>query len=252
MIELLYFFIIIVVIYFILTNIKVVHSSTLPAQDKQELQDRNKIRSMLMSNHIRHISPDSSTPIAVSTVQPASKPITYPSGQNLLAMINEDFVDGTYHFNLVNQPVTTRSFDSINNGEHYINHIKSSINEWNHVLTRDQIKQCRRDYRTACIVPMQIKPIFIKETIKEFVITVNTKIRYLTKYMYLQLVYYGLISKSDDFMSNARDTWTLQLIDLKVISPIDYNSSVEKIHPFMTMDDQLSYVEKVNKMHQNE
>lgn len=268
--KLILFLLIIVVIYFIASRIKVVHSDLLSTQEKKELDDRNKIRSMLMYNHIRCAnSPQQTKPIenfshsnsneySIDSPQPIQK-----IGINeVLNMIKFEFLDKQYFFNMSNRPVATRNsnINTKKEDKKYIKHIKNNINEWNQVLplNSDHIKT------------MVIKPIFIKETDNEFVITVNAKLLYLNKTLHLQLTYYGKIEKTDDFLNGGTDTYILQLVNIKPITKFDFSQLITTINcsttsdyefiaqgdnntdPFISMAEQMAYVNKINKIHENE
>ena len=59
--KLILFVIIIFIIYFLATQIKIVHIDTLPAPQKKELDDRTKLREMLLTTYIRCPEKENST-----------------------------------------------------------------------------------------------------------------------------------------------------------------------------------------------
>ncbi|XWV26461.1 hypothetical protein QJ857_gp0608 [Tupanvirus soda lake] len=261
--KLILFLIIIAVIYFIATNIKVVHSTTFSSDEKKELDERNKVRTLLLSNHIRSTDGqnDNYQPKNIESFSQTNEyqvNDTYynetidslPNATTLLDMIKDEFLDRQYSFNIPNLPVTTRNSNlgTKSKDKKYVLHIKNNIKEWNEVLTQKSSKKY--------INVDDVKPLFVKETESEFVITVNIRMYYLKRSLHLQATYYGKIDRNDDFMNDDTDTYILQLVQLKPISKNEFNQNFVAANnytgPFMTMDEQMAYVNKINKMHENE
>ncbi|XWV25202.1 hypothetical protein QJ856_gp0570 [Tupanvirus deep ocean] len=260
--KLILFLVIIAVIYFIATRIQVVHSTTLSSAEKKELEERDKVRSLLLSNHIRSVDDDNTNQIKnvenFRQINEYQEYNTYnnkvneslPNASKLLDIVKEEFLDKQYYFNIPNLPVTTRNSNrnTKSKDKQYIKHIKNNIKEWNDLITQNSSKKY--------IDIDDIKPLFVKETDSEFVITVNIKIYYLKRTIHLQATYYGKIDRNDDFMNNDSDTYVLQLVQLKPINKNEFNQNFVAANnytgPFMTMDEQMSYVDKINKMHENE
>lgn len=293
---------VLVIIYFIAVKLKVVHVSTLPEEQKTELNNRNKIRSMLLNNYIKcdenenktnnnktnslsnsiegfkdrllsvNNSPDSDFYITSYKIYDTNdtndiskrnlkknyipimdlnihmKPMKPMNIYQILDIITDEYLNDQYQFNLPNKPVTNRypNKNTINSDKKYINHIKENINGWNETLQNEFIDPLR---------VAGIKLIFIMETEEEFIIKANVKLLYNAKTLHLSLDYYGIIDKSDDYLNGGSDTYIIQLINLKPIQKEEYQNSVKENNrdgPFMSMNEQMAYVERVNKMHENE
>lgn len=240
--KLIIFLIVVAIIYFIATRIKVTHLNKLAPNEKKEIENRNKIRNLILYNHVK----TSDDMVNSNQTEQFSLSIDdSPNINELFSQIKDQFLDQKYYFNLSTQPVTSRylGHNLSKKDKKYLKHIKNSILEWNQLLDKKLIKI------------KEIIPIFIKETEDEFVITVNVRISYHKKMLYLSLVYYGKNQRSDDFINHPQDTYVIQLIDLKVISKNDFyqkNRATENDAPFITMDEQLAYVNKIHQMHQNE
>ncbi len=259
--KLLLFLIIILIIYLLAINIKVVHTSTMPIVEKKEVEDRHKIRKMLTNNHIKTFDNyddqqtfnyqqiEKFTPI----IAPDHKNDKLPTAKKLLSMIKSEFLIDSYLFNIANLPVTTRhpSSDSVMKDKKYKKYIEKSIEEWNEILDDNYLSI------------KYISLFFIKETASEFVIMSNNKLLYQNKSLHLQTTFYGTFNKNDDFINGGSDTWTLQLVDIKPITKTDFDSSLnlskkwigadsQNYGPFMSMAEQMTYVNKINKMHQDE
>lgn len=263
--KLILFLIIVLIIYFIASRIKIVHSKTLSDQEKKDFDERNRVRSLLMTNHIKCENiqdKDINKSEKFSNMNTTSITNTFltddnklPSIHELLDMIKEEFLDKKYYFNMANLPVTTRysNYNIKSKDKKYIKHIKNNINEWNEIFDDNQNSD-------KYIEIKEIKPIFIKETENEFIITINTKLSYLQKTLHIQITYYGQIEENDDFINNdtETDTYILQLIQFKPIHKNDYGQNItaynNNIHnsSFITMDEQMAYVNKIKKMHENE
>src|SRR5579872_1066022 len=129
--KLAYFVIIIIVIYIIASQIKVVHIDTLPNNHQKELEDRSKVRSMLINNYVKDEKPNSkhqfeedrliglldkysseqfqSTDYKTNYQDLSGGIPELPNGSNLMFLIKSEFVDDQYKFNTPNLPVTTRN-----------------------------------------------------------------------------------------------------------------------------------------------
>lgn len=231
--KLLLFFIIIFIIYILAILIKVTHVNQLPQNEKTEIETRSKIRSMLMHNHIKCQQPN------VEHFTDVSKKKKRESPHELLEIIKDEYLDQNYKFNIIGLPVTTRNFNNSPIDKKYIYHIRNNINEWNHLS--DKI-----------IELLNIKLVFIQETENEFLIKVNVKILYAKKTMHLSLCYHGRIERTDDPINLGNDVYIFQLVDIKPLSRNDFDTKHLISNQFITMEDQLKYVDRINQMHNNE
>jgi hypothetical protein len=244
------FLIIIGIIYFAALQIKVVHVDTFTDQQKQELNDKLKIRSILFSNHFKCDKNDSCTnnfPETFSQFSDNSHDAGSSTADELIEIINLKCVDSQYKFNIVNQPVTTRypNKDTEYINRKYIKYIKKNIKKWNKLKAIHKM-----------IYIKKIIPLFVMETLNEFYMKVNIQLLYLNKTLHLQLTYYGQIEQLDDF--SKKDIYTLQLVEIKPLTKNEYVNSINSFNeddnstPFMSMKTQLEYVNKINNMHKYE
>lgn len=169
-----------------------------------------------------------------------------PNASNLIADIKLKYADNQYRFNLANQPVTTRypNRTTEKKDEKYLKYVKKNIETWNRVYGKNE----------KLLSTKQIKLILVMETEREFLIKVNVQLIYLNKTMHLELTYYGQIEKTDDFLNGGNDIYTLQLIEIRPISKDNFCKGTDSSDhgPFMSMKEQMAYVDKINKLHQEE
>jgi hypothetical protein len=160
-------------------------------------------------------------------------------------------VDNQYKFNITNLPVTTRRPDGkINKSDaRYLKHIRANINSWNDIFPE------RYGTNDKLIKIVKFRPIFVMETDNEFFMKVNVMLAYNNKPMYLALTYHGKLFKSGDF--EEPDVYVIQLLTIQPIKKDEFESLVRELDekygcpgtPFMTMEQQMAYVNKVNEMH---
>ena len=183
---------------------------------------------------------------AVSSVQSTPTRKVAPAN-NLLEAIDDEIVNTDYTFNMANRPVTV--------------HYPSS----GHQINREYVKAIRRDLESwpaklgeQQLQVLEVKPLIVQDTGDEFELTANARFTYQNRTLHLRLRYYGYIERTDDFLNGGKtsNSYHLQLIEFKPIAPADYSSSIQAAssqpEPFMSMAEQLAYVSKVNKMHQDE
>lgn len=180
-----------------------------------------------------------------------STPIHRNNPPNLIKVITSELVDSQYKFNLKALPVSTRyaSTNSICSDEKYLRHIRNNIRSWDKILKR---------YGMGIKI-IKLIPILISETEDEFIIVVGVKLSYVknskrvgTIYN-IELIYYGKIMRSDDFLNGGSDIYILQLTSMRTINWDEDSYNRYNDHgPFISMKEQLDYVEEVNQMHKNE
>jgi len=287
--KLIYFIVIILVIYFIASQIRVIHIDKLSPEKKTELNNRSKARSMLIQNYIKEENVDNAGSISKSGFQfPDNRLvgltdkysseqfqstnykrnfqdltggyIELPNASNLLFLIESEYIDdqyafgdGQYVFNITNQPVTTRNPNrhTIDQDAKYLKHIKKDIESWNELFYKYfQIND-------QMIFVRELKPQFIMETTNEFVIQLMASIIYRRKSLHFNMTYYGQIDRADDFLNGMTDVYTLQLINIKPIPKSDFDlvpkpfDRTEEEGPFISMKDQMKYVDRINRMHRD-
>lgn len=267
--KLLYFLIVIAIIYFIASKINVVHVNSLSDNHKNVLDTRSKIRSMLMSNNLVEDPNESKEGFTQAELSEKYSSRQFdsrnykrdyydftddndslPSPNELVTLIKSEYTDVDYRFNAPNLPVTSRYPDSNNiMDKKYVKHISKDISRWNNLFKKYY------SVDEKLIVVNRVNLVFIKETESEFFVVVNAKISYINRSFYCELTYYGQIEKNDDFINGASDKFLLQLVSFKPIDKSNFNTDVLPIDdqgPFMTMKEQLEYVDRVNKIHQDE
>lgn len=182
----------------------------------------------------------------------------YPNMQEFIEMVQNIYINKGYKFNLINLPVTSRLFAGtgthpVNARVHdkkYVSKIKKDIFSWN--------KLFYDDHRKFHIFPLHVKLIFIKETDFEFMLKATIAVSFHDNKFYFNVIYYGTIDKNDDIINYASDRINLQLISISQINKSKFDcesagaSIPAAVNPFMTMKEQLAYVDKINNMHKNE
>lgn len=158
-----------------------------------------------------------------------------------LDIIKKTYLDTKHNFNAINLPVLSRTpnANTAITDKKYIYHIKHSVKSWAETFGPDMIVN-------------NIKPIFIRETDKEFIVQTNTVIMFCKTICYLDLTFYGQIDKTDDFLNGGSDIYIIQLVSAKPLKKSDYNQEVKEYCPFMTMNEAMTYVDQINKTHAEE
>ncbi|QGR53870.1 hypothetical protein [Moumouvirus maliensis] len=152
-------------------------------------------------------------------------------------------------FNPANNPIIQIS-DNINDiFKNVSKKLKKDINFWNHKLLRSHFKT-RIDIIDA--IPYQIN-----QTNDEFIIEIiiHTKLQYQDTF--LKIIYHGSINKDLDFFSNdLSNKYIIQFMELSLLTKEIYQNLSQNIkldeNPFMTINEQMEYVNKINKLHQEE
>jgi hypothetical protein len=268
--KLIYFLIIVIIIYFFVIQITVVHIDTIPDKQRNELNKRSELKSMLLSNHIKCV-PNQTTlsddklvgynnKYSSEEFQSTNYKNNYydlsggylrlPKMDELYILIRSEYVDDQYRFNIPNQPVTTRYPNkySFAIDKKFLKHVRDDIEGWNELFYK--YYQTNEQY----IKVVSLKPVYIMETQNEFVTTVNSCISYINKNMYYKLTYYGIIDRNDDFLNGLSDQYTLQLLNIIPISKSEFEVIVTDNDdgPYMTMNEQLQYVDRMNRLHKDE
>lgn len=251
------FLIIIVILYFIATQIKLIHIDTLSDKQQNEINTKSRLKYMLTSDHIKcddkiHNMHNKNEFFNLQSRNQCNDNINLPSGKHLFHLIKSNYLDNQYQFNIANQPTITRYYNQnmTNTDNKCLEYIRKNIRKnillWNKIFENKKIIEINT-----------INPIFIIETSNEFIIKTNVSLIYRNKTMHLQLTYYGQIKISDDFLNDGKDTYILQLTDIQPLKKSDYDLQIKEINeydnnPFMTMQEQLQYVDKINQLHENE
>lgn len=179
-----------------------------------------------------------------------------PDATNLIELIKNEYMESKYRFNVANLPVTTRysNASTLKLDKKYIKHVRNNIKSWNEIFN----SFCKGNKKI--IIISGIRPIFIMETDHEFIIKVLVKIYYQNRSMHLELTYYGEIDTKDDFDNWGSDSYIIQLTSLRPIIKTEYEQNIramdaqeiDRSGPFLSMKDQMEYVDQINKMHHEE
>lgn len=206
------FIILIIVLYYIATQIKIVHIDHLKVNEefRQELNTRSKLRSMLTYSHLK--CPDTKT--AKMAPPPISK---------LLELIKAEYLDSQYKFNISTLPVTVKYPNHYTQSDEarYVNSIMAHIISWNDVLK----KYYNIDDTLIHIQDIYIT--YIMATAKEAIVKAMVKLEYGRDTIQLQLTYYCVILKTDDF--EMPDEYVLQLTEMDKVFRYNFSGSVKPI-----------------------
>lgn len=195
--------------------------------------------------------------------------VELPNASNLYMLIKSEYQDSQYKFNVANLPVTTRSpnRNTQDVDAKYLKHVKRNIAGWNRlfykyypsVFTATGYPNQGPNYLVdkKLLKVRSMKLVLVMETADEFFIKVDASLGYLGKSMHFQLTYYGHIYKNDEFLNGATDVYALQLVDIRPILKSDYElqpniMDEQDSDPFMSMEEQLRYVNRINKLHWDE
>lgn len=237
--KLIIFLIIVVIIYFIATQIKVVHITTLPTKERTELENKNKLKEMLKPSYIKSFENKENTIPQQENFQKQIKNTKEQNSDSLLSIIRSNHLDPNYQFNIANSPINLMNLHKDNmHYDKYKKYITKEINSW------------KKIYKNNFQV-FNIEPIYIAETLDEFLVKANANINFYGKSLFVQVVYYGMVERSDDPF-NTCDKYKLQLVGIKKISRSEYSTITKIDNPFMTMNEQMEYIAKINQMHAEE
>nr|AEX62895.1 hypothetical protein mv_R690 [Moumouvirus Monve] len=127
--------------------------------------------------------------------------------------------------------------------------LKRDVDSWNSQLIKSLFK--------TKIEIIDMMPCLITQTSDEFImeILVYAKIQYQN--IYLKMVYYGSRNKNIDFFdNNTSNKYIIQFMKILLLTKETYQFFMENIeinkNPFMTMDEQMEYVNKINELHREE
>lgn len=257
--KIVFFLIIIIIVYILALQIKVVHIKSLPEQDRNELKMKSKLKEIMYTNSIKsknklfnNYQNRYDLPVRVDLTNSDTLDINdLPDVTNLIELIKNEFVDSDFKFNISNLPVTTQNCNKFTckNDKYIVKNIREYILKWNELFDNNPI-----------IKILEIKPIFIMKTEREFFVKSFVKLFYNNRSLHLEVVYYAESDKGDDYDSWSDTSYTLYLNSIRPILKADYVYSIEKIEsieknnfgPFQSLSDQLKYVKKINEKHKND
>ena len=184
------------------------------------------------------------------------QPMDLPTANDLFILIRSEYIDTTYandkyKFNLMNLPTRPHvpNATTSRTDKKYIDLVRRDILLWNNLFPRY--------YHTnrQLIKIKEIKPTFINETDAEFVLKADIKLGYQSRSMHFRVEYYGQRNKALDFLNGETDTYVLKLLSIRPMTKTEFDadpdpSNLDPTAPFVTMQAQMIYVDKVNKLHQ--
>jgi len=180
-----------------------------------------------------------------------------PTGNELFILLRSEYIDSTqdqanYRFNLINLPVTTRipTASTASLDRKYEKLLRKDILQWNNVFP------IYYKLNKELIDLKGFKLTYVAETETEFVLDAVIKLTYMKKPMCFKVHYYGRLERGADFLNGERESYILKLVRLQPITTAEYNEQVSPkdrpdgdIGPFMSMRDQMAYVDQYNKSH---
>lgn len=279
--DLKYFLLIIVAIYFLSSFVNVVHISTLPSTQQEELKQRSKFRSEYLSSHLKEEKPNPPSTFdfeenvwiknndLYAATQKNSRDykrdyfdlekldMKLPTGNELYILLKSEYIDSTldqanYRFNLVNLPVNTRipTASTVSLDKPYEKLIRKDIMQWNNIfpiyykIDKNLIKLGG------------LKLTYVADTDSEFIVDAYVKLIYMDRPLCFKVHYYGRKERGADFLNGERNSFMIKLIRLQPILTSEYNDQVAPsgrtdgdIGPFMSMRDNMAYVDEYNKSH---
>lgn len=207
--KLIYFVIVVLIVYIIASNITVVHLNSLPDEQKTELNNRSKIRSMLVSNHIKeneHVDINDKKLLSLTSEYPNDGEVVLPNSNNVIFFIKTNFTEPIqFTENNNSEYITNISPSNLNN---YTKKINLNISKWNSLF----IKQF--NINKALIVLEKIKIIYIINSGNESLLTLFMSLTYLNKLIHVKVSYY-FTNKNElsDFKLTAIESISKQEFD---------------------------------------
>lgn len=281
--KLIFFVIFIVILYLILSKLQILHVDSLPSDERSEAKARAEVKNLLVGNHIKKKSDKEilmnrleSNLERYSSEQfnsndytdnywelagnaPKSKidgqinPAGLPNASNLLELIRSEYQDDDYRFNLANLPVSTHvpNKNTMSEDRKFLRAIEKDIYSWNKLF------QKYFSIENKLITVNELRGSFVQQTSDEFMIVLYASLMYLDKSIHFKLQYYGQILRNDEFLNNPTTEYPLQLVDIQPIRKAEFNnvpvaSNLKEDTPFLSMQDQLAYVDRINEFHLNE
>ncbi|AGF85414.1 hypothetical protein QJ854_gp368 [Moumouvirus goulette] len=166
----------------------------------------------------------------------------------LIKIINKNYSSDII-FNLADNPIIKTSDNHNNIFTIVSNKIKKDINFWNSKLLKSNYK--------TCIQITNIIPCVINQTIDEFITETLIHAKIQHQDVYFKIIYYGSMDKNIDFFNNnVSNKYIIQFVKMSLLTKEMYQNITENIkineNPFMTMNEQMDYVKKINELHKKE
>ena len=260
--------------YLLAINIKFTHIDSLPDKHRNKIRAMTTLRSLFSDNKIMETDTSISLSDKYSAEQFNSRNYKHnyldfsgdlpilPNISNLLYLIKSEYRDDQYKFNVANKPVNTTN--SVTNPK-ILQEIIKNIKGWNDLFYK--YYQSNKKY----IKVVGIKPIYSMETEDELYVGVYISIIYINRSIHFIVTYYGKITHDFTFIDGDNGTrYLLQLVDIKPVPKEEFDTTLSTYDKydislqnkkngnmiwsdqFMSMDEQLDYVKKINDMHISE
>ncbi len=170
---------------------------------------------------------------------------------NVCNLVNE--INNKYsidiEFNMANNPIIGQIDKNLNSYFlHIVNRkLKNDICEWNHKLFHNQNK----------IILSETIILNLIATMDEFMVELLGHIFIAKQDYYIKLCYYGKkISDVDFFSNNNNNVYIVSMCNIEMSDDDTYleaiNRNNTKNNVFMSMSEQMEYVNKINIMHREE
>ncbi|AFX92454.1 hypothetical protein CE11_00427 [Megavirus courdo11] len=166
---------------------------------------------------------------------------------NLVSEINNKYsID--IEFNMANNPIIGQIDKNLNSYFlHIVNRkLKNDICEWNHKLFHNQNK----------IILSETIILNLIATMDEFMVELLGHIFIAKQDYYIKLCYHGKKISDIDFFSNNNNTYIISMCNIEMSDDDTYleaiNRNNTKNNVFMSMSEQMEYVNKINIMHREE
>ncbi|AZL89441.1 hypothetical protein QKC54_gp0384 [Megavirus baoshan] len=169
---------------------------------------------------------------------------------NIYNLINE--INNRYsieiEFNMANNPVIGQIDKNLSSyfSQIVTRKLKNDINQWNHELFHNQNK----------IILSETVILNLKATTDEFIVELLSHFFIEKQDYYVELCYYGKKNSDIDFFSNNNNIYIISMCNIEMSDNDTYLEAINKNNTesnvFMTMSEQMKYVNKINIMHREE
>jgi len=171
-----------------------------------------------------------------------------PDARDVMKVIQEEYMDTQYRFNMTTQPITTIIPTKYNKDvqKKYLERIAQFVKSWNDIFPKGENP----------IKLSDINLLFIQETMDEFLLKANIKIMYLGKSLHMKASFYGWLEKTDDPFTEA-DAYKMQMIEILPIPKGDYGeipegNSSSWDDTFATYERDRAHAKKINDQNKHE
>ncbi|ANB50524.1 hypothetical protein [Powai lake megavirus] len=174
----------------------------------------------------------------------------YDKTNNIYDLIND--INYKYstdvEFNMANSPIIGQIDKNLSLyiSKMITHKLKKDINKWNYNFFNDQNK----------IILSETIILNLIATIDEFMVELLGHFFIEKKDYFIKLCYHGKKNTDIDFFSNNNNTYIITMCDIEMSDDDTYLEAINKNNTqdnvFMTMSEQMKYVNKINIMHREE